>query len=523
MGEKTKVLMVQPETPNTFWNMESAIRSVGYKAVMPPLGLMTVAAMLPDRYDVRLIDMNVRPLLERDLEDCDLLFITGMWIHRRSFVEVVRRAHAKGKTIVAGGPFVVSAYGIRGHSDFDYMELEKIDHLILYEAENNLPAFLADLERGVARRVYDDDRKPDLDLVPSPRFDLIDPRDYSTMSLQYSRGCPFRCEFCDIIQLFGRVPRTKSCARFMQELEDLYATGYRGRLFIVDDNFIGNKKTVKQLLAELIRWQQARGYPFLLFTEASVDLAQDDELLDLMVEAGFTSVFVGIETPDAESLRAINKKQNVRGDLDESVAKIQRRGIEVMGGFIVGFDTDTEDIFDRQLDFIARNGIPQSLVGLLSAMPNTDLYRRLMQEGRFVDLGDSTSGDNFDAKLNYVPRMPADRLIAGYKRMLRALFAPRNYFRRARILLSRLPIADETDARAVPWRRAVARAAATATPRSLKALRGVLGLFLSYYGLFALAFVLRSLRYGKAAVPVALNLAFRGRHYYQVSSKIIHA
>ena len=286
-----------------------------------------------------------------DVKWSEIVFITGMWIHRESFLKIVTICRGLGKTIIAGGPFVQSAYGKPGR---DYLESDKIDHLVLYEAENNLPQFLRDYEKGKAKKVYDNREKPGLALTPAPRFDLIRPLDYASMALQFSRGCPFNCEFCDIIQMFGRIPRTKSPAQFMAEVEALYQTGYRGRLFIVDDNFIANRKSVKEMLRLLAPWQKERTYPYLLFTEASIDLAADNELLDLMVRSGFTSVFVGIESPDAETLRATNKKQNAACDMNAAIEKIQRSGIEVMAGFIFGFDTDTEDVFDRQLDFIRK-------------------------------------------------------------------------------------------------------------------------------------------------------------------------
>ncbi|HOG82072.1 MAG TPA: radical SAM protein, partial [Smithellaceae bacterium] len=375
---QVNALMVQPKTPQTFWSHDSALKAAGFKSVMPPLGLMTVAAMLPDNFHVTLIDMNVRDLEISDIEPNEIVFLTGMWIHRESFLKVLNMCHELGKTIVAGGPFVQSAYGRPG----DYLESDKIDHLILYEAENNLPQFLKDYAWRAAKKVYANKDKPGLELTPPPRFDLINPNDYASMALQFSRGCPFNCEFCDIVQMFGHVPRTKSSVQFMREVEDLHATGYRGRLFIVDDNFIANRKAVKEMLKMLAVWQEEHGYPYMLFTEASIDLAKDDELLDLMTRSGFTSVFVGIESPDSATLRAANKNQNATCDMNRAIEKIQRSGIEVMGGFILGFDTDKEDAFDNQLAFIRQNGIAQSMVGLLAAMPNTDLFKRLEREGR---------------------------------------------------------------------------------------------------------------------------------------------
>ena len=511
--------MVQPKTPQTFWSHESALKAAGFKSVMPPLGLMTVAAMLPENYNVTLIDMNVRDLEISDIEPNEIVFLTGMWIHRESFLKVLNMCHDLGKTIVAGGPFVQSAYG----RPSDFMESDKIDHLILYEAENNLPQFLKDYEWRAAKKVYDNKEKPGLDLTPSPRFDLIRPDDYASMALQFSRGCPFNCEFCDIVQMFGRVPRTKSPEQFMREVEDLYATGYRGRLFIVDDNFIANRKAVKEMLRLLAAWQEERNYPYLLFTEASIDLAKDDELLDLMTRSGFTSVFVGIESPDSATLRAANKNQNATCDMNDAIEKIQRAGIEVMAGFILGFDTDTDDVFDRQLEFIRDNGIPQSMVGLLAAMPNTDLFKRLEREGRIISQDNPHSGDNVDTVLNFVPVMPAEKLVAGYKRVIAETYSPKNYFARASTVISRFPDLKIKELRtAAPWKRKLAKSKLTNYPNKMKMMLELAKLFISPFGIQALWFIIRSSRFGLLALPAAIELVFRGRHYVNVARRIAH-
>jgi radical SAM superfamily enzyme YgiQ (UPF0313 family) len=516
--KKINALMIQPKTPQTFWSHDNALKPAGFKAVMPPLGLMTVAAMLPENYDVTLIDMNVGDLEMRDIERSDIVFLTGMWIHRESFLKVLNMCHERGKTVIAGGPFVQSAYGGPGR---DYLESDKIDHLVLYEAENNLPRFLHDYARGTAKKVYDNRQRPGLDLTPPPRFDLIRPANYASMALQFSRGCPFNCEFCDIIQMFGRVPRTKSAAQFMREVEALYATAYRGRLFIVDDNFIANRKAVKEMLRLLAAWQEERDYPYLLFTEASIDLAGDDELLDLMARSGFTSVFVGIESPDAATLRAAHKNQNVACDMNDAVEKIQRSGIEVMAGFILGFDTDTDDAFDRQLAFIRRNGIPQSMVGLLAAMPNTDLHKRLEREGRIIEQKNPHSGDNVDTVLNFVPAMPAEQLVKGYKRVIAETYSPKNYFARALTLISRFPDLKVSELRrAAPWKRKLANSKLTNYPNRTRLMLELTKFFFSSFGIHALAFLVRSTRYGLLALPAAIELVFRGHHYVSVAGRI---
>jgi radical SAM superfamily enzyme YgiQ (UPF0313 family) len=512
--------MIQPKTPQTFWSHESALKAAGFKSVMPPLGLMTVAAMLPENYQVTLIDMNVHDLEISDIEPNEMVFLTGMWIHRESFLKVLNMCHDLGKTVVAGGPFVQSAYGRPG----DYLEADKIDHLILYEAENNLPQFVKDYDWRTAKKVYDNQEKPGLDLTPSPRFDLINPNDYASMALQFSRGCPFNCEFCDIVQMFGRVPRTKSPEQFMREVEDLHATGYRGRLFIVDDNFIANRKAVKEMLRLLAVWQEEHGYPYMLFTEASIDLAKDDELLDLMTRSGFTSVFVGIESPDSETLLAANKNQNAACDMNKAIEKIQRSGIEVMGGFILGFDTDKEDAFDNQLTFIRQNGIAQSMVGLLAAMPNTDLFKRLEREGRIISQDSPHSGDNVDTVLNFVPVMPAGKLVEGYRRVIAQTYAPKNYFTRASTLISRLPDLKITKLRgAEPWKKKLAKSKLTNYPRKTKMMLELARLFFSGFGIHALWFIIRSSRFGLLALPAAIELVFRGRHYVNVAERIAHA
>jgi len=519
--KRINTLMIQPKTPQSFWSHDSSLKSAGFKTVMPPLGLMTVAAMLPQNYDVKIIDLNVCDLDMQAVRWSDIVFLTGMWIHRESFVKVVAICHELGKTIVAGGPFVQSAYGKPGR---DYLESDKIDHLILYEAENNLPQFLRDYEQGKAKKVYDNKDKPALDLTPPPRFDLIRPYDYASMALQFSRGCPFNCEFCDIIQMFGRVPRTKSPAQFMGEVEALYATGYRGRLFIVDDNFIANRKTVKEMLRLLADWQQERKYPYILFTEASIDLAADNDLLDLMARSGFTSVFVGIESPDSATLLATNKKQNASCDMKAAIEKIQRSGIEVMAGFILGFDTDTDDVFDRQLEFVRDNGIAQSMTGLLAAMPNTDLYKRLEREGRLLVMENPHSGDNVDTVLNFIPRMQTDKLIDGYRRVISETYAPRNYFARALTLISRLPDMKLAGfSRSVPWKRDLAMARITNNPNRTRLIVELVKLFFSSFGIQALWFIIKSFRFGMFTLPVAIELVFRGRHYANVAAKIIHA
>ena len=514
------VLMIQPKTPQTFWSHDHTIKALGFKATMPPLGLLTVAAMLPQNFNVKLVDLNIEDLDMRDVDKSDMVFLTGMIVNRESFMEMVHICQKKGKIVVAGGPFVQSVYGTKGSND---LEISKIDHLILYEAENNLPQFLDDYVQGKAKRVYDNNEKPSLTQTPIPRFDLIRPRDYVSMALQFSRGCPFNCEFCDIIQMFGHIPRTKTTEQFMGEVEALYSTGYRGRLFVVDDNFIANRKKVKELLRLLAAWQEERKYPFLLFTEASIDLAKDDELLGLMRRSGFTSVFIGIESPDEKTLRATNKNQNVTCDMNAAIAKVQKAGIEVMGGFILGFDTDADDIFDSQLEFIRKNSIVQSMVGLLAAMPHTDLYNRLEREGRLV-LGVNHSGNNVDTDLNFIPKMPVKQLIEGYRRVIKETYSPRNYFARASTLLKKFPDMRMSKLKyAEPWLKKLYMSKMTSHPNKSKIVFEIMKLVFKPFGIYGLVFIIKSLRFGLLSMPVAIELTFRGLHYMSVAREIENA
>jgi radical SAM superfamily enzyme YgiQ (UPF0313 family) len=422
-----KVLLIYPEFPDTYWSFRRALVFEGKRAAFPPLGLLTVSAMLPREWDRRLVDMNVRRLGEADIEWADLVFCSAMIVQKESLESVVRMCKERGKPVAVGGPYVSTSAE----------QLPDADHIFVGEAETTLPEFLRDIEGGTARRFYKAAERPPLQLTPVPDFRLAELDRYSAMSVQYSRGCPFSCEFCDIIEIYGRVPRTKSNAQMLAELDALRATGWRGLVFIVDDNFIGNKRNVRALLPELIEWSERHGRPFSFITEASVNLAEDDALLDMMRRANFRRVFLGIETPVEESLKEAQKGQNTRRDLLESVRRIQSYGMEVMAGFIVGFDNDPEDIFERQIDFIRESGIPLAMVGLLTALPDTQLWRRLKKEGRL--LGES-GGNNVatEGSLNFVPRMDAARLVEGYKRIVQTIYSPAEYYRRALDCLAHL-------------------------------------------------------------------------------------
>ncbi len=422
-----KALLVYPEMPPTYWSMRYALPFIGCKASLPPLGLLTVAAMLPKDWDLKLIDLNVESLSRKDIEAADLVLTSAMLVQRVSFEKIVALCQEADRPLVAGGPYPTSCHE----------QIEGVDYFVLGEAEVNLPPFLEDFQNGHPKSCYRDPTRPDLTRTPPPRFDLLDRKRYAGAALQYSRGCPHRCEFCDIVELFGHKPRTKTPAQVLAEMELLYKGGWRGSLFVVDDNFIGNRLQVRRLLPEVARWQAERNFPFTLYTEASLDLAADEALMDDMVRAGFNMVFVGIETPDQATLEAVGKNLNSRADLLASVRAIQAKGLEVAAGFIVGFDEDQNDIFDRQIRFIGQAAIPTAMVGLLTALPGTRLHTRLAAEGRL--LFTSVGGNNtHDLDLNFLPRMDAGVLRAGYKRVLAEVYRPRHYFARCLELIRRM-------------------------------------------------------------------------------------
>jgi radical SAM superfamily enzyme YgiQ (UPF0313 family) len=413
-----KILMVYPRYPDTFWSFRHALKFISKKASFPPLGLLTVASMLPAEWEKKLVDLNVKALSNADLKWADLVFISAMVVQKESAIDVIARCRGLGIKVVAGGPLFTTGYE----------EFEGIDHFVLGEAEVTLPLFLADLAAGQPKKLYLSGERPDINRTPLPMWSLIDMKQYSGMSMQYSRGCPFDCDFCDIIVLNGHEPRTKGRQQMIDELDALYHSGWRGSLFIVDDNFIGNKnKLKKETLPAMIEWSKRKKYPFLFFTEASINLADDDELMELMAEAGFNRVFIGIETPNEDSLVECNKLQNKNRDLAASVKKIQNRGFEVMGGFILGFDNDPASIFSKQIRFIQQTGIVTAMVGLLNAPKGTKLYKRLKKEDRLLD---DFTGDNTDYSLNFVPKMKIENLMAGYKNVLDTIYSPRQYYER---------------------------------------------------------------------------------------------
>jgi radical SAM superfamily enzyme YgiQ (UPF0313 family) len=416
------ILLVSPKTPDTFWSFKHVLRFVSKKSTFPPLGLLTVAAMLPREWQLKLVDLNVTTLDEADLRRADVVMISAMLVHEASVRKVVARCRSLGKPVLAGGPLFTT-----GHETFP-----QIEHFVLGEAEDLMPQIVADLQAGRLQRIYQTATRPDMALSPVPRWDLVNLKNYVTMAVQFSRGCPFDCEFCDIIVMNGRTPRTKSPGQVIAELEALRARGWKDMVFIVDDNFIGNKKRTRELLQEMIAWRQRTEPEMGFLTEASVNLADDAELRGLMVAAGFRKVFVGIETPVAASLAECHKFQNEGRNLVAAVQTLQQDGLQVMGGFIVGFDHDTPDVFKQQFEFIQRSGVVTAMVGLLTALPQTRLYHRLKREGRLVA---KSSGNNTDATMNFRPKLSREFLESGYRDLMKKLYEPGAYYQRVRTFL----------------------------------------------------------------------------------------
>jgi radical SAM superfamily enzyme YgiQ (UPF0313 family) len=397
------VLLIYPKFPDTFWSFKYALKFIRKKAAHPPLGMLTVGAMLPDEYQKRLVDVNVDQLTDDDLSWADLAFIGAMAVQRDSAKQIIARCKEMGLKVIAGGPLFTA----------EPDAFEAVDHLVLDEAELTLPSFLEDLKSGHLKKIYRASGFCDLHHTPPPSWDLIDMKNYASMSIQFSRGCPFNCDFCNVTVLFGHRPRLKSAQQVIAELDLMYNAGWRSNIFFVDDNFIGNKRYLKtQLLPALIEWRKdKKGCVF--FTEASINLADDAELMDLMVRAGFDAVFIGIESPNDASLTECQKVQNKNRDLIHDVKTLQRAGLEVQGGFIVGFDSDTSSTFQQLIDFIQKSGIVTAMVGLLQAPPGTRLFDRLKKDNRL--LGMKISGDNVDGTTNINPKMGIDQLMNGYR------------------------------------------------------------------------------------------------------------
>ncbi len=417
------ILLIYPEFPDTFWSFKHALKFVNKKASLPPLGLLTVASMLPESWERKLVDLNITPLTTRDIAWADMAFISAMAVQQESARKVIALCNKAGLKVVAGGPLFTSE-----HTDFP-----TVDHFVLNEAELTLQPFLDDLKNGTLKKIYSSELFPDITLTPTPQWDLLDINKYASMALQFSRGCPYQCDFCNVTALLGHKIRTKTSAQIIVELDGLRKLEWKDSIFFVDDNFIAHKAYLKkELLPRLIEWQRGNNSTTRLYTECSINLADDPELMRLMVEAGFTQVFIGIETPDNTALEACGKQHNTSRDMLENIRKIQQAGMEVQGGFIVGFDSDTPSIFQKQIEFIQKSGIVTAMVGILQALPGTRLYERMLKEGRLLH---NSSGDNADSNTNIVPKMDIEILRKGYTDMMTQLYAPKQYYKRIRTLL----------------------------------------------------------------------------------------
>lgn len=487
------VLLVYPKYPDTFWSFKHILKYVSKKAAFPPLGLLTVAAMLPRNWNKKLVDINASELDDKQIEWADMVFVSAMIVQRVSAQEIIKRCKAQGKIVVAGGPaFTAQHQKFRG-----------VDHFVLNEAEVTLPLFLHDLRKGRPKSIYSSAKRPDITKTPSPLWSLINFKDYVTMPLQYSRGCPFDCEFCDIVVMNGRFPRTKTPRQMVKEIQSLHDSGWRGPVFIVDDNLIGNKLNVKRMLPLLIEWQKKNKYPFKLLAEASTNLADDKELMQMMSAANFYKVFLGLETPAIEGLRECGKTPNAGRNLAEAVGIIHQNGMQVMGGFIIGFDSDTKSIFETQIEFIQQIGVVTAMVGLLTALPQTRLWHRLKAEGRL--LSDST-GDT-DGNLNFIPVMGKEKLVEGYKKILSTIYSPKQYYKRINTFLRNYR--PTTKSR-------ISRAELKAFIRSMWSIGVVSKARHLYWKLIIKTFLTKI-----KAFPVAVELAICGLHFERFSQTML--
>ncbi len=422
------ILLIYPEYEDTFWNFKKVLKVLGKRAAYPPLGFLTVAAMLPDNWEKKLIDMNCgETLRDEHIEWADYVLISSIIGQKHSTVSVFNRVHELGKTVIAGGSLFTT-----GWEEFSY-----IDTLVLGESEEIIPTLIKDMENNDLKKIYSNKRFPPIKKAPIPAWDLIDLSNYNSVCMQLSRGCPFNCEFCDVVHLNGRIPRIKSKEQILAELDSVYELGWRAGVFFVDDNFIGNKSILKkEILPALIKWQKERKYPFALSTQVSVNLSDDQELMEMMTDAGFATVFVGIETPDPDGLAECGKYHNINRDLLESVKKMQNMGFEVNAGFILGFDSDKETVFQNQIDFIQKSGIVAAMVGLLTVSPKSRLHDRLKKANRLIDNKEDSSGNTSELyDLNFIPIMNANTLIDGHLEVLKTIYSPKFYFERIRTFL----------------------------------------------------------------------------------------
>ena len=499
-------LFVYPEFPPSYWGYKYALDFAGKKSAMPPLGLLTVAGMFPKNYQLKVVDMNVNTLTDADIDWADVVLTSTMVVQKESLYEVIQRCNRAGVPIVAGGPHPTSYHdNIREEAEGE------VDHFFFGEVEEIFEDFLTDFEAGVAKDVYKEKRKPDITLAPPPRYDLINIHDYGSMALQFSRGCPFDCEFCDITKLFGRVPRTKNNEQMLTEFDMLYRLGWQGSLFVVDDNFIGNKRDAMRLLPEVISYQKERDFPFKLFTEASVNLVEIPDMLDAMSDAGFDMVFLGIESPNEDALLMTKKKQNTNKEEDagsyllRAIRTIQNSGMEVTGGFIIGMDGDKE--FDSHIRFIQEAGVPMAMAGLLTALKETNLYHRLQNEGRLLD---ESTGNNTDITLNFVPELPREHLISEYRRVVSTLYDPtlENYFERCLTLIKNLKPVKHSGQK-------IGKMELMAVARSIRR-----QLF-SKQGPAYLRFLINVIKDYPSMLDKAIRLAIHGYHFEKMTSQTV--
>ncbi|MFH1278822.1 MAG: DUF4070 domain-containing protein [Candidatus Eisenbacteria bacterium] len=488
------VLLVSPKTRDTFWSFRHALPFIGKKAAYPPLGLLTVAGFLPREWNLKLVDLDVCRLGDDKILWADYVLVGAMIVHSDSVQEIAARCRDLHRPLIAGGPLFST----------NRDRFPQIPHFAVGEVEEYMDVLIRDMEEGRVGALYEPDGYPKLDDSPIPLWKLIDIGDYANMSIQFSRGCPFDCEFCDITFLNGRVPRTKTPEQVIAELDSLCEAGWKGSVFVVDDNFLGHKRKVKELLRVMIEWRKRKSPKVEFLTEASLNLAEETELLELAVEAGFRTVFLGIETPDVDSLVACNKKQNTKRDLLDSVRAIQKAGLEVMGGFIIGFDSDKPDIFERQFRFIQEAGVVTAMVGLLNAIPGTKLHKRLASEGRLLS---TSTGNHTEADLNFVTTLGREKLISGYRELMKRLYEPRAYYDRAKTLLRN-------------WR-----------PRGAYAFQGRRDIRALFHGLWRLgvrdagrrhfwAFLGHTLVHHPRAFTAAMTFAVCGHHLRMVAKSI---
>ncbi|MFO7929449.1 MAG: radical SAM protein [Candidatus Humimicrobiaceae bacterium] len=422
-----KILLIYPKYENTFWNVKEVLKLVGKKAPYPPLGLLTVAAMLPKQWEKKVIDVNCRKLEEEHIKWADYVLISSIVGQKQSTKKILDKVQEIGKPVIAGGSLFTTGW----------QEFSNADAIVLGESEEIMPALVKDMKNNSLKKIYSKEKFPAIDKTPIPEWDLINLSNYNSVCIQLCRGCPYNCEFCDVVHLNGRKPRIKSKEQIIAELDSVYNLGWRAGVFFVDDNFIGNKATLKkQILPAIIEWQKERGYPFTLSTQVSINLSDDQELMELMIDAGFATVFIGIETPDPDGLEECGKYHNKDRNLLESVKKMQNMGFEVNAGFILGFDSDKETIFQNQIDFIQNSGIVAAMVGLLNVSPKSRLYKRLKKANRLVDEKEKSNKNKSELHdLNFIPKMEASTLINGYKDVLTTIYSPRFYFARIKTFL----------------------------------------------------------------------------------------